>query len=286
MAIKYSDKQFKIAQINFYGSFAAYKYLAIFKIFKKTLNKLRNLYSFCKIQFLRKNIIKKNKKLSISEINLNNNLNWSELKKQFSNDNYCYIENFFSGNFNDSLKNNFPSPEFFLEPESPLKNYKRGFYYSTRNKKKYNEKKGIKHLELFSVLNQIYDYIKNSSELKDFVNTVTGNVDYQNFNLLTTYSTEGSYLIPHVDSVINYDDFKNVVNIIYFIDGGEIPEYSGGTGIYKDNEFKIPLLIPKSLKNSVLIYDTKTPFFHGFKIMKKNMFRKAIIFSFLKPEDT
>ena len=138
MAVRYSDKQLKIAQINFYGRFAAYKYLAIFKIFKKTLNKLIDLYSFCKIQFLRKNIIKKNKKLSIFEINLNNNLNYSELKNQFSKDNYCYIENFFSGNFNESLKNNFPSQEFFLESENPLKNYKRGFYYSTSNKKKYN----------------------------------------------------------------------------------------------------------------------------------------------------
>lgn len=282
MAVRYSDKQFKIALINFYGRFAAYKYLAIFKIFKKTLNKLRNFYSFCKIQFLRKNIIKKNKKLSIFEINLNNNLNYSELKNQFSKNNYCYIENFFLGNFNDILKNNFPSPEFFLESENPIKNYKIGFNYSTINKKKYDEKKGIKHLELFPVLDQIYDYIKNSSELKDFVNTITGNEDYQNCNLLTTYSTEGSYLIPHADTVINSDDFKNQVNIIYFIDGGDIPEYSGGTGIYKDNEFNFPLLIPKSLKNSVLIYDTKRPFFHGFKIMKKNMFRKAIVFSFMK----
>lgn len=282
MAINYSDKQFKIALINFYGRFAAYKYLAFLKIYKKTLIKLKNLYSFFKIQFLKNDFIKKNKKLQIPKINLNTNLNYDELKNQFSNNNYCYIDNFFPEEINNSLKNNFPPPDFFLEPENPLKNYKMGFNYSTINKKKYVDTLGIKHLELFPVLEKIYDFIKNSSELKNFVHEVTKNEDYQNCNLLTTYSTEGSYLIPHIDSVINNDDFKNVVNFIYFVDGGDLPEYSGGTGIYKDNEFNIPKLIPKSLKNSVLIYDTKKPFFHGFKIMKKNMFRKAIIFSFMK----
>ena len=282
MAVRYSDKQFKIALINFYGRFAAYKYLTFLKIYKKILIKLKNFYSFFKIQFLKKDFIQKNKKLSILKINLSTDLNYDELKNQFSNNNYCFVENFFPEDVHTSLKNNFPPPDFYLEPENPLKNYKTGFNYSTINKKKYDEKKGIKYMELFPVLEQIYDFIKNSSELKNFVNNVTANKDYQNCNLLTTYSTEGSYLIPHIDTVINSDDFKNVVNFIYFVDGGEVPEYSGATGIYKDNEFNIPLLIPKSLKNSVLIYDTKKPYFHGFKIMKKNMFRKAIIFSFMK----
>jgi hypothetical protein len=282
MAVKYSDKQLKIALINFYGRFAVYKYLTFLKIYKKVLIKLKNFYSSFKIQFLKKNFVQKNKKLSILKINLSTDLNYDELKNQFSNNNYCFVENFFPEDVYTSLKNNFPPPDFYLEPENPLKNYKMGFNYSAINKKKYDEKKGIKYMELFPVLEQIYDFIKNSSELKNFVNNVTANEDYQNCNLLTTYSTEGSYLIPHIDTVINSDDFKNVVNFIYFVDGGEVPEYSGATGIYKDNEFNIPLLIPKSLKNSVLIYDTKKPYFHGFKIMKKNMFRKAIIFSFMK----
>ena len=136
MAVRYSDKQLKIALINFYGRFAAYKYLTFLKIYKKILIKLKNFYSFFKIQFHKKDFIQKNKKLSILKINLSTDLNYDELKNQFSNNNYCYVENFFPEDVNTSLKNNFPPPDFFLEPENPLKNYKTGFNYSTINKKK------------------------------------------------------------------------------------------------------------------------------------------------------
>ncbi len=53
----------------------------------------------------------------------------------------------------------------------------------------------------------------------------------------------------------------------------------GGTGIYQDNEFKKPLLVPKTIKNSVLIYNAKnSDFFHGFRNIDypKNIYRKTI----------
>ena len=37
MAVRYSEKQFKIAQVNFYGSFAVYKYLKLLKILKELI---------------------------------------------------------------------------------------------------------------------------------------------------------------------------------------------------------------------------------------------------------
>ena len=69
--------------------------------------------------------------------------------------------------------------------------------------------------------------------------------------------------------------------MIYFVDGSEDPIKSGGTGIYADPDFEQPLLTPQTLKNSVLIYNSKNNFFHGFDIMKKNSFRHAITFQFL-----
>ena len=65
----------------------------------------------------------------------------------------------------------------------------------------------------------------------------------------------------------------------FFLDGyDQDPSLGGGTGIYKDNEFKHPLLIPTTLKNSVLVYKNgSTDFYHGFKSIEcpKNFFRKV-----------
>ena len=68
-------------------------------------------------------------------------------------------------------------------------------------------------------------------------------------------ATRDSYLIPHVDGVIkNKQNLKNY-NFIYFIDGyDEDPSLGGGTGFYKDNEFRFPIFIPKTIKNSIVIY--------------------------------
>ena len=82
-----------------------------------------------------------------------------------------------------------------------------------------------------------------------------------------------------MDSVYDYKSTQ-MLNIIYFVDGAEDPIKSGGTGIYSDPDFESPLLTPKTLKNSALIYNSKNAFFHGFDIMSKNSFRKAITFQF------
>ena len=56
--------------------------------------------------------------------------------------------------------------------------------------------------------------------------------------------------IPHQDGVSKDGKTKDSYNFIFFLDGyDQDPSLGGGTGIYKDNEFKHPLLIPKTLKN-------------------------------------
>ena len=72
---------------------------------------------------------------------------------------------------------------------------------------------------------------------------------------------------------------KTSINCIHFIDGNDNDvEFSGGTGIYEDNEFKKKIFVPKSLKNSILIYNSKKSFYHGFDFIKKKNYRKAIAF--------
>mgnify|MGYP001496862963 CR=1 FL=1 len=58
------------------------------------------------------------------------------------------------------------------------------------------------------------------------------------------------------------------INIIIFIKGSDNEDLSGGTGLYRDNEFNDIIFEPKKLNNSALIYKSSENFFHGFKEIK------------------
>ena len=81
---------------------------------------------------------------------------------------------------------------------------------------------------------------------------------------------------------VSFEKKELSINIIYFIDGNDNDiEYSGGTSIFEDNNAKKILLKPSTLKNSVLIYNNTKSFFHGFKKVNKNGYRKAISCQFM-----
>ena len=50
----------------------------------------------------------------------------------------------------------------------------------------------------------------------------------------------------------------------------------------EDNEFKKPIFIPTTVKNSAIIYNGRENFFHGFDIIKKKTLRKALSFQLVK----
>ena len=134
---------------------------------------------------------------------------------------------------------------------------------------------------MFDELHTYYNFIK-SKFFKQFINEI--NSDGYNFecvSIIATSAKKNSFLIPHVDSISEDKNRKLTINCIHFIDGNDDDiEYSGGTGIFQDNEFKDKIFIPKTLKNSLLIYNSKLKFFHGFQKMKKKNYRKAIAFQF------
>ena len=125
-----------------------------------------------------------------------------------------------------------------------------------------------------------YNYLL-SDKMREFIYSLTNKSNFHCYSIACTTSWPKSFLAPHVDSISIEENYKNTINCIHFIDGNdEEIEYSGATGIYEDNEFQKKIFLPSSLKNSVLIYNSKINFYHGFDIMKKNTFRKAIGFQF------
>ena len=72
----------------------------------------------------------------------------------------------------------------------------------------------------------------------------------------------------------------SMINCIFFIYANPNNKSSGGTGIYKDNQFLNKVFEPSNLCNSLLIYKTDKDFFHGFDEMPKGSLRYAITAQF------
>lgn len=270
MAINYSNNLKNLSFKNFYGRFYNVDkdgpLINKFLVFYKNLTiKIKN--SFNKTR----KIFNKNKQFKTFVFNFRN-IDVEKIKIKFRNDGYCYYENFLSEDSYTFLENNWPHKSHFFEPDNPLKNYKFAFRF-LKNEKKNNFDS--------SAIYQFYNFVL-SKKFSNHINDITGSKGYECYSIVASIAEFKSYLIPHVDTVADDQNINEIINIIFFVNGSNQPENSGGTGIYIDNEFKNPILIPKTLRNSVLIYNSKLKFFHGFNFMKKNTFRKAISFQFKK----
>ena len=279
MAIKLSKSQIEKAEINYFGhnfsnrnNFLKF----IFKLKKKILVTLINRKNY----FLRIiKILKFKKKVFSGSINFNhiNDIKLAKISKDYLNNNYCYLDNFINEEYYQNLLNGWPEKFFFNTADNPLKNYNFAFRYCSE-KFVYPEDE-VKNLKYFPVIENFYSLRKFKS-LFGLVNKITNQSGYKFYSAACSVAKEGSFLVPHIDTVYDDNSTPKMLNIIYFVDGGNTPKESGGTGIYKDNNFNKPLFIPSSLKNTALIYNSKSDFFHGFDIISKRNFRKAITFQF------
>lgn len=282
MAVNFSKNEEILAVKNYYGNSLLknkfFEFVVIHK--KKLIVKLSNLKNRVNKFFI------KEKKNLLKDFQINT-FDTKNLSKRMNEDGYIFIKNFLSNPSFNNLKLNWPKQAFFYAPDSAIKNYSFGFrYFDTSlfpNEFDGNENKFINFYD-FKKNETIFDFYKYlcSEEFEIMFNKIIGKKNYKVFSIVSSIANENSYLIPHQDTVIGDSTTNNIVNVILFIEGSENPEYSGGTGIYSDNEFKLPIFIPDTLKNSALIYNSKQNFFHGFKKMKKNNYRWAISFQLMK----
>lgn len=278
MTVNLNDKIIQEAYKNLYGSsyridcntknrqkllnyFLEYK----IRIYIYLVNSLRKfLRNFCS-----KNISEKKSHFISTCLSKNK----EAIKKEILDKGYIFLENFLNIDFYNYLNDNFPKKYELLKSKNAFKNYNIGYIYV----------KDERHLSLQknSAINIFYRFIL-SHEFEKEINNIFELDDKKLFckNIVTSFAEEKSFLIPHMDAICLERKDLNI-NFIYFVDGNDLDiEYSGGTCIYYDNKATKILLKPKTLKNSLLIYDNTKSFFHGFKIMKKKNFRKAVTFQY------
>ena len=283
MAINISLKQINFAKKNSFGKLYSIKKNNF--IVNKIINYLLMIIYYLKIELinLKRKLVKnfckthsdngKNVYHNISI--LNNRLKINTISSELKKNNFFFIENFLDKKFYTLLKKYWPNNNFFVLNSNIIKSYSIGFRYS----KDFGVNvKNVLDLKNFYFLKKLYLYL-NSKNFQKFIDSITGTKNsYELHSIMSTTSTHKSFLAPHVDGIFNKTK-KKVYNVILFIDGNnDFPEYSGGTGIYRINDFKNPLLIPFSLKNTALIYTSTKKFFHGHKLIKKEGFRKALTF--------
>jgi hypothetical protein len=278
MAVNLSNRIIEQAYKNLYGSFYVIetngrKILRILNYFLEYRVRLKiyiiNILRIFFRKILSCNISQKNNHTISTCLPKNKEI----VKKEILDKGYVFFENFLNQDFYYFLNKNFPKKYELHKSKSPFKNYNMGFIYL----------KNERHLSLEkdSAINKFYRFLI-SSEFQNEINNIFDLDSKKLFckNIVTSIAEEKSFLIPHMDSIsLERKDLN--INFIYFVDGNDYNvEYSGGTSIYEDNEANKILLKPKTLKNSLLIYDNTKSFFHGFKIMKKKCFRKAVTFQF------
>ncbi len=286
MAVFFSKNQLNYARKKFYGKFYVIKddLNLIDKLINKSLIYIY-LIKYSLVNFKRKilrfvNVIfrgKINDNLVKFSINLDDR-SIGEISNDLKTKNFSFIENFLSEESYQYLIKNWPDINYFNHNKQIIKHY---------NSKREWPTKGIfSKFNSCSELEKFFSYLL-SNEFQNFYNKLINfeNKDYQICAISSSMAARDSYLIPHIDGVIkNKQKFKNY-NFIYFIDGyDKDPSLGGGTGFYKDNEFQLPIFIPKTIKNSIVIYNQTEEFYHGFKTIKspKDIYRKTVNFQ-IKP---
>lgn len=228
------------------------------------------------------NINNKNNSMDITSKNL------LQYSAEYNSNNFLFLENFIDVNFYNKLLSDFPKKKYFKNKNDPTKFYYWGFEYLNSQNKKYLNFDG-KLISKFQYVEQYYNYILSNIFQDNFSKLLSNKNLESKFSLKTisinaTYADEGAFLIPHKDTAYLGSESKEIIhNCIYFVDGNDsMIEESGGTGLYLDNEFQKKVLVPSTLKNSLLVYNTKANLFHGFNFMKKNSFRKAFAFQIMQ----
>ena len=187
----------------------------------------------------------------------------------FRDQGWLFIEEFLSVDSHRKLASNWPRTRWF----QPLKSSKSKTYDSAFQLYVRQTPDALVH----KALQDVYRFF-SSTEFESQVSKLSvDDAIMQCYWTTTIQSYYGSGLAPHRDTPeIDSSGRDRRINLIYFVDSNGQGWEAGGTAILKSNKFSDPVFIPGILKNSLLIYETGAPFFHGFPPIKFGKFRRVL----------
>lgn len=182
---------------------------------------------------------------------------------------WAFVDGMLDEAFHRELIAKWPPRKFFDPPKHMIKAYDIGFYWED------GKNQDPSHLEWHPVLKEFFKYLCSSSVCERILEFSGGSKELSCRSFLLTTTYPGSVVPPHKDGYVHDPKAKDMVNILFFIDGTG-GSRSGGLTIIKDNTFTDVTFEPYKLRNTALIYDVLAPFFHGFRPIKWGKFRWAI----------
>jgi hypothetical protein len=288
MATSFSENEFNILCKKFYGKFYTVKSNKSF--INKFINQsLRYMYLFkytllnTKRKILKSIHISLNKTNEKKVVNFSINLDENYIKKasnELHSKGFLFIENFLDNESHENLVKSWPDINHFNHVKKITKHYNVGFQYNRNSFPKI-----FSNTKKFGGFYKTYEFFLSDS-FKKFCNKLFffENESYVISDISSSMASNGSTLICHQDGIINSKE-KNPYKFIYFVDGYEQNPISGGaTGLYSENNFTSPIIVPKSIRNSLLLFANSKQFYHGFKMIDcpKGIYRKTINFQLMQ----
>ena len=188
----------------------------------------------------------------------------------FRNQGWLFIEDFLPNDLYVRLASEWPRTRWFqpLKSSEVSKTYDSAFKIYVKS-----EPDAV----VPTALSHVYRFF-SSKEFESQITALSADSESMHCYWLTTINSYwGSGLAPHRDTPdIDRSGRDRRINIIYFVDSNGEGWEAGGTAILATNNFSEPVFIPRRLKNSLLIYETGAPFFHGFPPIKFGKFRRVL----------
>lgn len=191
---------------------------------------------------------------------------------------WAFFEDFLEPGFHAELRAGWPR-RCYLVPASNLeKSWDRGFGWRR------GQPQDPSYLDLHPALRRLFTYLRSEDFGRRFTQVVGAPDEVSCFSFVVTMTVPGSVVAPHRDDYAFLADApRTAYNLVYFVDGTGGPG-SGGLSILGTNDFDEVIFETAKLRNTALVYDTKAPFYHGFKPVERGKFRWAVISNFLSSD--
>ena len=220
-----------------------------------------------KIRLLRRKFQNKQPRISNATCQITNSL--EQAANHYQKNGWAYLENVLSPDFHQEILKNWPKSYYLNPPRKMTKSYNTGFRWD------YDISPKIDYADQFPAFQKFLDYLITDEFAQRIKNFAGVNFDLMCDSFLVSSTFVGSQVMPHKDGIYSDEKIKYCLNILFFINGREMPG-SGGLVLAKDNELNEIMIEPPKLINTGLIYDVKADFYHGFKPVKLDKFRWAI----------
>ena len=187
---------------------------------------------------------------------------------------FLFVENFLEDASHKALLEQWPKKRWF----EPLRFRQNGKSYDSGLRWNDATNRFDTSINQNPAILDLYNQFKSQEFCNNLSAISNDGVKRKNFSLLLTQSYSHSYLTPHQDSM--GPDAKvndSLINIIYFVEANGEGWEAGGTSIFADATFKNPILIPRNLNNTALLYRTSDQVWHGFPKIKFRKFRKTLL---------